>query len=297
MSDQSIRASQISAAKTSAEQDLKVALSYVEDAEQPFFDKKRTISFDNTPGLFAKLDKAAQYLAAARAKNPDQSLTIEDEKDGPVTYTQDDIAGAISFREGRVAFVAWQTAFNEDNKNEASRRAQAAFQKATRFCPNRASYYLNLADVCRLQGDKKAASANVAAALRLEPESTDAIKLNDEINQLPDVVVTLPPRPRKRQHYPFLYAFLAGIACFALGFPLAWNVRPTDIGASTFPVLLFLAGFALVIGSIFFKIKFAFEPSEPDPYELYKSARLEKDVTAIVHEQYEQRYQSEIERR
>jgi tetratricopeptide (TPR) repeat protein len=173
MADQSIRATQVSASKTTAENDLKVALSYIEDAERPFFDKKITLTFEDTTVLFDKLDKAAQYVAAARAKDPEQSLTIHDEKDGGITYTQDAIAGAISYREGQIALLAWRTAFNDQNKVDALRRARGAFTKATHFVPTHAFYHLNLADVCKLQDDKKAAVDHVSTALKLEPESVE----------------------------------------------------------------------------------------------------------------------------
>ena len=65
MADQPIHPSRKSAVPTSAEQDLKAAFSYLEEVERSFFDKTHRLRFDDTPDLFATLDRAAEYVASA----------------------------------------------------------------------------------------------------------------------------------------------------------------------------------------------------------------------------------------
>lgn len=292
MADQPFRASKISATKTSAEQDLKVALSYIEDAERPFFDKKIKLTYDDTPSLFDKLTKAAQYLASARMKNPEQNLVVEDEKAGPITYTQDDIAGAISAREGHVALLAAHTAFNDDNKTDALHRSRIAFQKATKFSPNNSFYHLSLAEVCKLQLDKETAANHVAAVLKLEPESTDAIKLNDEINLLPNP--SEPASHALRKRHPFFVAFGIGVVCWAIGVMIASNI-PAGQSGSGFAVLLMLIGVVLTFGSPILAVVTTFKSNQD--YRNYRSQRLNEDIKEMINEDYERRYQSEMERR
>jgi tetratricopeptide (TPR) repeat protein len=291
--DQPIRATKISSGQTTAEQDLKVALSYVEDVERPFFDKKIKLIFDDTPALFDKLTKAAQYLDAARRKNPDQNLVVEDDKGGPITYTLDDIGGAISAREGHVALLAALTAFNDGNKANALQRSRAAFSKATRFSPSSISYHLNLAEVCKLQSDKEAAANHVAAALKLDPESTDAIKLNDEINLLPDPTQPAPRGPRKS--HPFLIAFGIGVVCWVIGVMIASNVPVTQPGAAFPGVLLLLIGLVLTFGSPILAAVLAFKNHQE--YQSYRSDRIQEDIKEMANEEHERRYRSEMERR
>ncbi len=298
MEDQPIHASQISAEQSTAEHDLKVALSYIEDAERPFFDKNAKLTYDHTPDLFDKLNKAAQYVAAARAKNLTQTLTVQNENEPPIKYTQDDISGAISYREGRVALIAWETAYDDRNKKKALIRAREAFAKATQFCPSRPSYFLNLAEVYRLQVDKKAAIEAVQIALQLDPKSIDAVKLKDEIARIPDI---LPPRP-KRKAGPFTYGcfgFLAGAACWAIGISLNWNTPATEVGAAFPGILLMLVGMVLFFGVPILGVMMALKDPREDPlsYEHYRSRRLARDTTQFLHDEYEKRYQAEMERK
>lgn len=288
MADQPIRASKLSTVKTSAEQDLHAAFSYVEDVEQPFFDKKQRLTFEDMPGYFATLEKAAEFVASARTKNPDQTITFDD-KEGPIMFTIDDVAGSVSSREGHVALVAWRLALNQDNKITALNRARSAFQKAAKFCPDRAAHYINLAHVYLLFRDKPSATESIAVALKLSPDDAEAIKLNGAISQLPDSAQL----PKKEGANPLWYSGLAGIACFIIGANLPVSVTGGRQSAvpDALPPILILLGLALTIGSIVIAFK------TRDEYTEYKSIRQSQDYDELVTEIHETRYQAERERK
>lgn len=284
MVDRPLRASHASPTQTSAEQDMKAAFSYIEDAERPFFDRSHKLTLDDTPLLFELLDNAARQLAAARTKNPDQKLNIEDPKEGPLTFTIDELAGAISYREGHVALVVWRTAFNEENRKYAVQRARGAFQKAVQFCPTRTQYYLELAQVCLLQDDRRSASEAAASALKLNPDDPEAIKLNSEIAQLPE-----PSKEKGGGVSPLLITGLIGGGLFIGGMiiaPLAGKSVPDGL-----PPILGLLGFLLMGGSIALAIMLR------KPYNEYRKARSTEETNEIIAEMHERRYQAERERR
>jgi tetratricopeptide (TPR) repeat protein len=287
MADQPIRASRKSTVPTSAEQDLKAAFSYLEDVERAFFDKTHRLRFDDTPDLFATLDKAAEYVADARQKNPDQTLMLEDDKDGSLAFTIDDIAGAISAREGHIGLLAWRTGLNEDNQISALRRACGAFQKATRFCPDQAAHYVNLANVYRLLNDKPSATESIAAALKLAPGDAEAIKLSGEISQLPEAAQT------SEGINPLWYSGLAGVACLVAGMAIPNHLLkgPNQAIPDAVPVLLMLGGWLLIGGSI------AIAWMARKSYTEYRDRRRREDLDDMIAESHERRYRSEIERR
>ena len=295
MADQPIRASKLSTVKTSAEQDLHAAFSYVEDVEQPFFDKKQRFTFEDMPGYFATLEKAAEFVASARTKNPDQTITFDD-KEGPITFTIDDVAGAVSSREGHVALVAWRTALNQDNKITALHRARSSFQKASRFCPDRAVHYINLAHAHQLFGDKPSAIESIAVALRLSPDDAEAIKLNGEISQLPDPTSSTGDPffgAKKERANPLWYSGLAGVACLIAGMAIPNSLisgRNPTIPEAVVPLLM-IAGWALIIGSIVIAFKMRKEYTE------YRDQRQSEDLHEMITELHETRYRAERERK
>lgn len=223
-------------------------------------------------------------------KNPEQTLVLEDDKTGAITFTLDDIAGAISYREGHIALVLWQTALNDDNRSNALRRARAAFQKATRFCPDRASYYVNLAEACKLLSDKPAALEAIAVALKLNPGDAEAIKINGEIAQLPDPA--LQAALREKKSHPILYSFLAGVVCFIVVLILTPYGRsvggPVPDGAL---VLLLIVGLVLCAGPLLLKF-LAWKD-----YNEYRQRRARQDARRMVRDTYEEKYQADMERR
>jgi hypothetical protein len=60
-------------------------------------------------------------------------------------------------------------------------------------------------------------------------------------------------------------------------------------------VLLMLVGLVLTFGSPV--AWFLFRTDDDAAYKEYKSARLEQDVVSMIKDSYEQRYQSELERK
>lgn len=290
MPDISLRSS-VASSQISAEQDLRAALSYLDDAEQPFFDKKRVLTYDDVPRLFECLGNAALHVASARNKDRDQVLIVEDERAGPITYTQDNISAAISYREGQVALLLWRTALVEEKKHEALTRARAALQKSVSFSMN-PTYYLSLADVCRLLGDKRSASDYINTALVIDHNFVEAIKLKSEIEALPDKRYSETTGSRRGGPHPLLIAFLVGIACWGLGALLAWN--SSLYGPSGFAVILMIIGVILTIGTPAFLI-FAVV-SEASSYRKYEDYRIREDMAKSDAERYERRYQGKNQR-
>ena len=266
---------------TSAEQDIKAAVAFLDEVEQQFLKRKRKFTYDDTAVLFSTLDKGAKQLASARKKNTGQKLKLKDANGAGVTI--DDVAGAISSREGYVALVAWETAFDEENQLIALRRARDAFKKATSFCPDEVGHYVNLAEAYKLLGNKKSAIKTIATALKLDPDDPDALKLNDEISEIADVpeTVSTPKTPMN----PFLKAGLIGLALLVVGMNTVGKLP------DGFVVLLQLSGWVLIGGSIAIPIMMRKEYSE------YKHRRDQEEIAQMVAESHEQRYQAERERR
>ncbi len=263
---------------TSAEQDIKAAVAYLDEVEQQFLKRKRAFTFDDTTVLFSILDNAAKQLASARKKNSLQKLKLKDGNGTQVSL--DDIAAAISSREGYVALVASETAFDADNRLLALARARDAFEKATKFDPDNVGHYVNLAEVHKLLGNKDYAAGTIATALKLDPDDADALKLNDEISEMQETQIT-----QNEPMNPLLKYGLIGVVLIVAG----WNAvgRLPDIIAA----LLQISGWILTGGSIY--LSFAMRKE----YNQYKDRRQSEELAEMIAEGHERRYQAERERK
>jgi tetratricopeptide (TPR) repeat protein len=152
-------------------EDMRLAKSYLDDWKEKKDAPRSNLSF------------AARYLAQARAKDPDAKLVLDEGKDDPAIYTQDDLSADALFFEAQLHLRTGAT------KKEL-KQARDIIKKALAYTPYSVLYLSTLADVYLDLHDKPSALAAAQEALRLNPKSLDARKLLDRIEAAPH---TQPP--------------------------------------------------------------------------------------------------------